>query len=82
MKTVFADTLYWVAIVRPNDPWQEPAQRARQEIGAAHLVTTDEVLSEFLTALSSGGSEVRTRAMTTARRIHFEQEGFKVLIKS
>jgi len=32
-------------------------------------VTTDEVLSEFLTALSSGGPQVRTRAVNTVRRI-------------
>jgi uncharacterized protein len=51
MKTVFADTLYWVAIVLPDDPWRQPAERARQALGDARLVTTDEVLSEFLTAL-------------------------------
>ena len=69
MKTVFADTLYWVAIVLPNDPWKEPAERARKTVGDAHLVTTDEVLSEFLTALSSGGPQVRARAVATVRRI-------------
>ncbi len=69
MKTVFADTLYWVAIILPNDPWKEPAERARKAVGDARLVTTDEVLSEFLTALSSGGPQVRLRAVNTVRRI-------------
>jgi predicted nucleic acid-binding protein len=69
MKSVFADTLYWVAIVRPNDPWRQPAQRARKDAGAAQLVTTDEVLSEFLAALSGGGPEIRRRAVATVRQI-------------
>jgi len=69
MKTVFADTLYWVAIVRPTDPWHSAAQRARKAIGPVRLITTDEVLSEFLTALSGGGPKVRDRAVHTVRRI-------------
>ncbi len=51
MNRAFADTLYWVAIVRPGDPWREPGGRARMSLGETHLVTTDEVLGEFLAAL-------------------------------
>jgi uncharacterized protein len=69
MKAVFADTLYWIAIVRPNDPWREQAERARHIAGPAKLVTTHEVLSEFLTALSGGGAQLRSRAVETVRRI-------------
>jgi predicted nucleic acid-binding protein len=69
MKSVFADTLYWVAIVRPNDSWQQAAEKARQALGEVQLVTTDEVLSEFLTAMSHGGAEVRRRAVETVRQI-------------
>jgi predicted nucleic acid-binding protein len=53
MKAVFADTVYWVAVARPDDQWSEAAHKARTSLGAVRLVTTDEVLVEFLTALSS-----------------------------
>ncbi len=67
MTRVFADTLYWAAIVRPGDPWREPAERARKSLGEAHLVTTDEVLGEFLAALSGGGAVLRQKAVQTVR---------------
>lgn len=69
MKTVFADTLYWVAIVRPNDPWKEPAERASSLLGDVLLLTTDEVLVEFLAALSGGGDNVRGKAVQMVRAI-------------
>lgn len=55
MRVAFADSLYWIAIVKPNDPWKKLALDARRDLGNAILVTTDEVLSEFLAALSKGG---------------------------
>ncbi len=55
MKVVFADALYWIAIIRPQDSWQEAARQARDGLGNVILLTTDEVLSEFLNALSKGG---------------------------
>jgi predicted nucleic acid-binding protein len=69
MRKVFADTLYWIAIVRPGDPYAPFAKRARQAIGDCVIVTTDEVLCEFVTALSKGGSNVRTRAVRTVQTI-------------
>jgi len=69
MKEVFADALYWIAIARPNDPWQQAAREARKELGDAALVTTDEVLVEFVTALCKGGAAVRRIAVEMAREI-------------
>lgn len=69
MRTVFADTLYWVAAIRPHDPWCEPAKQARKSLGECLLVTSDEVLDEFLTALCAAGPEVRQRAVQTVRAI-------------
>lgn len=51
MRSVFADTLYWAAIARPSDLWAGPARRAEEALGPVRLVTTDEVLTEFLTLL-------------------------------
>lgn len=69
MKVVFADTLYWVAIAKPGDPWAEPAKRAKTALGPTRLVTTDEVLAEFLAALSAGGSDLRRAAAQMVRAI-------------
>ena len=62
MKAVFADTAYWVAIFRPGDPWRFYAIQARETIRSARLVTTDEVLIEFLAALSAAGTQMRLEA--------------------
>ena len=69
MKHVFADTLYWLAIVRPGDSWQEPAQRASASLGPVRLVTTDEILTEFLAAASAGGRLLRRKAVETVRML-------------
>ncbi|MFQ5485942.1 MAG: type II toxin-antitoxin system VapC family toxin [Desulfobacterales bacterium] len=54
MKKVFADTQYWIAIVKPRDSLAAAAKAARSLLGEAFIVTTDEVLIEFLSALSKG----------------------------
>ncbi|MFQ6096103.1 MAG: type II toxin-antitoxin system VapC family toxin [Armatimonadota bacterium] len=69
MRTVFADTLYWIAVVRPADPWRAAAEHARCAVGPAVLVTTDEVLVEFLAALSGHGKTLRVKAAQMVRRI-------------
>lgn len=69
MKKVFVDTLYWLAIVRPNDQWKEPARRARSSLGNVVMVSTDEVLSEFLNHLSGGGEKMRTQAVKMIKSI-------------
>ncbi len=69
MRKVFADTLYWIATVKPTDPYGPAAREARRAIGPCLLVTTDEVLAEFVTAFSKSGSNMRARAVRTARDI-------------
>ncbi len=69
MRTVFADTVYWIAMARPRDQWREAAQEARRRLGRVEVVTTDEVLTEFLAALSKGGPQVRLAAARTVRAI-------------
>ena len=69
MKRVFADTLYWVAITNPRDPWRALARRARARLGTVTLVTTGDVLAEFLTALAKGGPTLRRQAAAIVRAI-------------
>ena len=69
MESVFADTQYWIAICKPGDQWSLPAKCAREALGQVVLVTTDEVLTEFLAALSRGGSTIRHKAASVVHAI-------------
>ncbi|OHB62270.1 MAG: nucleic acid-binding protein [Planctomycetes bacterium RBG_13_60_9] len=69
MRRVFADSSYWIAVVKPKDQWSEIAHNASKSLGDAVLVTTDEVLTEFLTALSRGGPSLRPAAAKMVRAI-------------
>jgi uncharacterized protein len=69
MKQVFADTLYWVASITPGDPWYAPTLQAVAALGAVHLVTTEEVLVEFLSAYAGRGAYLRQEALKTVRAI-------------
>jgi predicted nucleic acid-binding protein len=51
MRRVFADSLYWIALSHPRNQWHAAALKATQASRNAEIVTTDEVLNEFLTAL-------------------------------
>jgi predicted nucleic acid-binding protein len=81
VNRAFADALYWVALALPNDPWHVPALEACSRLGNVRLVTTDEVLSEFLTALSGSGSYYRIKAAEAVRRI-LAGDGVTVLPQS
>lgn len=81
MKAVFADTLYWVAIVKPNDSWGELAKQAKSSLGNVRILTTDEVLTEFLATLSSGGEKLRLLAVKMVRAI-LDNPNVKVLPQS
>lgn len=67
MKMVFADAAYWIAIANPNDSLHNVARKAREDLGDVLIVTTDEVLGEFLTGFSTFGTVFRK---TTARAVH------------
>ena len=62
MSAVFVDASYFIAQFRPGDQWEESAQEARGRLGDIELVTTDEILTEFLTGVSRGGAAIRERA--------------------
>jgi predicted nucleic acid-binding protein len=81
MRKVFADTLYWVAIVKPNDSHQQAAVEARQALGPCLLVTTDDVLHEFVTAFSKSGPTLRDRAVRIVKEL-IDTAGVKVIAQS
>jgi predicted nucleic acid-binding protein len=65
MNAVFADSHYWIAVTKPNDPWSAAAGEAKRSLGNVITVTTDEMLTEFLTALckSAGLRELAVKAV-------------------
>ena len=62
MSAVFVDASYFIAQFRPGDQWETSAREARDRLGDAELVTTDEILTEFLTGVSRGGADIRAKA--------------------
>ncbi|OGL47885.1 MAG: hypothetical protein A2161_22745 [Candidatus Schekmanbacteria bacterium RBG_13_48_7] len=69
MKAVFADSDYWIAIARPNDQWAAIAKKAKESLGEVFIITTDEVLAEFLAALSKGGEKIRKQVVKMVKAI-------------
>ena len=69
MNEVFVDTAYLIAATRRDDQWHEAAVEASRKLDGVSLVTTDEVLSEFLTAVSGGGPRLRAEAATRVREM-------------
>jgi predicted nucleic acid-binding protein len=72
--TVFADTFYWLALARPRDAWHAAARRWAAANASTTLVTTDEVLTEFLNALASAGPAVRAYAAATVHDIRSDPQ--------
>ena len=81
MTEVFVDTAYLVALARRQDQWHKTAVAARTRLGEVALVTTDEVLTEFLTAMSNAGPGLREDAASTVREI-LESGAIRVLAQT
>ena len=79
MRRVFVDTIYWLAIFVPGDAWAGAARAA--DCSDALLVTTEEVLSEFLAAVSSHGDHTRRLACRLVREI-LNDPGIEVAAQS
>jgi predicted nucleic acid-binding protein len=69
VKSVFVDTVYWITVVVPGDQWKARAEKARADLGSVRLIITDEVLTEFLAALSSGGERIRRQGVRMVQAI-------------
>lgn len=59
MRTVFADTFYWVALINPTDQWYSKVMSVSEALGENKIVTTDEVLVEVLAFYSKSGDRMR-----------------------
>jgi hypothetical protein len=64
VKAVFADTFYWIAIAAPTD-----AAPVRASSFTNDIVTTDEVLGEYLTFFCAVPEYMRRKAATNVGAI-------------
>ena len=66
MTKYFADTHYWVALLRPTDQWRSEALAVTARL-RPEIVTTDEVLVETLNFMSEAGASLRVAAAELVR---------------
>ena len=76
MRTVFADTFYWIALTDSSDAAHERAQRVSEPI-----VTTDEVLTEYLTFFCAAPEFMRREVALVVDDI-LQNPGVKVIPQS
>jgi predicted nucleic acid-binding protein len=60
VKAVFADTFYWAALTSIDDPAHDRALDLTRSLSPDRIVTTDEVLSEYLTFFAGARPSIRT----------------------
>ena len=53
MTSVFVDTFYWYGLCNKRDQWHSIVLAAKDACSGRQLVTTDEVLVEFASAMAS-----------------------------
>lgn len=66
MTAPFADTFYWVALADFADSAHQRALILTSERASSGIVTTDEVLTEYLTFFSAAPDPVRPEAADSA----------------
>jgi predicted nucleic acid-binding protein len=62
VKAVFADTFYWAALINIDDPANVRALQISRSLARDRIVTTDEVLVEYLTFFAGARPGIRERA--------------------
>jgi len=81
MTALFADTFYWIALVDLTDSAHQGALTISSERADSPIVTTDEVLAEYLTFFAMAPEQMRRKAVTNAQRI-LDDPGVQVVPQS
>ncbi len=63
MKTVFADTGYWIALLDPQDTLNQRAVQCSMGLDPATICTSEMVLTEFLNHFAKRGEFLRKAAV-------------------
>ena len=62
MRTLFADSGYWIAVLHPGDQLHERATNVTESLGSVAIVTTHMALVEVLNHLAGRGEQYRNVA--------------------
>jgi uncharacterized protein len=81
MTALFADTFYWIALADFSDNAHRHALALTAERKNTPIVTTDEVLAEYLTFFATAPEQMRRKAVINARRI-LDDPGVRVVPQS
>ena len=81
MTALFADTFYWIALADLTDIAHRRALDVTFERVDTPIVTTDEVLAEYLTFFATAPEPMRRKAVTNAQHI-LEDPGVQVVPQS
>lgn len=69
MKSIFADTCYWVAILNPKDELHSVAIQASKQLNPFFTITSEMVLTELLNGFADKGKKLRDIAAKTVKQI-------------
>jgi uncharacterized protein len=69
MTALFADTFYWIALADFSDSTHERALAVTAERAASPIITTDEVLAEYLTFFSAAPTPIRREVAASVQGI-------------
>jgi uncharacterized protein len=59
MKSIFADTFYWVALINKTDSWHQRVRSYSPNLSNVKIITTDEVLTETINFFASSPAPMR-----------------------
>jgi predicted nucleic acid-binding protein len=70
VKTVFADTGYWIALLHPRDELHTRAKEVSASLGRVQLSTSEMVLTEMLNSFAPRGMYLRQAASTIIEQLY------------
>jgi predicted nucleic acid-binding protein len=74
VTTIFADTLYWIALINNRDQWHERAVSLKTALTDAKLLTTDAVLMEVANFFAEYGEIMRRKVALAIHTILDDQQ--------
>ena len=74
MTIVFADTLYWIALINARDQWHERAVAIKTTLAGSSLVTTESVLLEMANFFAEYGEVMRRKVALAIRAILTDEQ--------
>lgn len=74
MSLVFADAVFWIALINPRDQWRSAAIAASRNLGSGRLITTDDVLAETLNYFAESGEHYRRMVCRQIEDILLDRE--------